>query len=89
MYLKDFWRTDLPGIQKERDVYRELHDARVPNIPVLGSAGDVPLSPDHVNVLQFAVQRTKTQDYVKGSRLGYEWCPGRPRGYPVCITGWC
>jgi hypothetical protein len=22
VYLKDFWRTDLPGIQKEGDVYR-------------------------------------------------------------------
>jgi len=54
----------------------------VPNVPVLGPAGDDPLSPDHVNVLPFSVQRTKTQDYVKGSRLGYEWCPGRPRGLP-------
>ncbi|KAH9960890.1 hypothetical protein BC827DRAFT_1384148 [Russula dissimulans] len=73
VYLKDFWRTDLPDIQKEGDVYRELHNAQVPHIPTLGRAGDVPLSPDHVNALSFAVQRTKTRDYV-----GREWCPGRP-----------
>ncbi|KAH9960891.1 hypothetical protein BC827DRAFT_1376549 [Russula dissimulans] len=71
--LVDFWRTDLPDIQKEGDVYRELHNAQVPHIPTLGRAGDVPLSPDHVNALSFAVQRTKTRDYV-----GREWCPGRP-----------
>ncbi|KAH9038582.1 hypothetical protein EDB85DRAFT_2141809 [Lactarius pseudohatsudake] len=28
VYLKDFWRTDCDGIQKEGDVYRELHDAQ-------------------------------------------------------------
>ncbi|KAH9953895.1 hypothetical protein BC827DRAFT_1379725 [Russula dissimulans] len=73
VYLKDFWRTALPDIQKEGDVYRELHNAQVPHIPTLGRAGDVPLSPNHVNALPFAVQRTKTRDYV-----GREWCPGRP-----------
>ncbi|KAF8495191.1 hypothetical protein F5888DRAFT_1907941 [Russula emetica] len=63
VYLKDFWRTDLPKIQKEGDVYRKLHDAEVPNIPMLGPAGDVPLSPDHASTFPLAVQRTKTQDY--------------------------
>jgi hypothetical protein len=78
VYLKDFWRTDLPGIQKEGDVYRELHEAEVPNIPLLGRAGDVPLSPAHANTIPVVSQRTKTQDYVKGSGYGHEWCPGRP-----------
>ena len=73
VYLKDFWRTDLPRIPKEGDVYRKLHDAKVPYIPALGPAGDVPLSPDHAGT-----QRTKTQDYLKGSGRGVEWCPGRP-----------
>ena len=82
VYLKDFWRTDLPGIQREGDVYRELHSAQVPNIPVLGRAGDVPLSPDQANILPLAVQRTKTQDYVKGSGFEHDWCPGRPRVDP-------
>ncbi|KAH9056639.1 hypothetical protein EDB87DRAFT_1539199, partial [Lactarius vividus] len=39
VYLKDFWRTERDGIQKEGDVYRELHDAQVPNIARLGLAG--------------------------------------------------
>lgn len=82
VYLKDFWRTDLPGIQREGDVYRELHDAQVPNIPVLGRAGDVPISPDHASTAPFAAQRTKTQDYLKGSGHGHEWCPGRPQVDP-------
>jgi len=73
VYLKDFWRTDLPGIQKEGDVYRELHDAQVPHIPTLGRAGDVPLSYEDVNARSCAVQRTKTRDYLKR-----EWCPGQP-----------
>jgi hypothetical protein len=77
VYLKDFWRTDLPRIQKEGDVYRKLHDARVPNIPALGPAGDVPISPDHATTRPLAVQRTKTQEYLKESGR-CEWCPGRP-----------
>ena len=82
VYLKDFWRTDYPGIQKEGDVYRELHDAEVPNIAALGRAGDVPLSPQHANTVPLDAQRTKTQDYVKGGVLGHEWCPGQPRVDP-------
>ena len=82
VYLKDFWRTDLARIQKEGDVYRKLHEAEVPHIPTLGPAGDVPLSPDHASTFPLAVQRTKTQDYVKGSGRGVEWCPGRPRVEP-------
>jgi hypothetical protein len=83
VYLKDFWRTDLPDIQKEGDVYRELHGAQVPNIPMLGPAGDVPLSLDRKHIAPFSAQRTRTQDYVKESGRGYEWCPGRPRVDPL------
>jgi hypothetical protein len=83
VYLKDFWRTDLPDIQKEGDVYRELHDAQVPNIPMLGPAGDVPLSLGREHIIPFSAQRTRTQDYVKESGLGCEWCPGRPRVDPL------
>jgi len=83
VYLKDFWRTDVPDIQKEGDVYRELHDAHVPNIPMLGPAGDVSFSLGCENIVPFPTQRTRTQDYVKGSGLGHEWCPGRPRVDPL------
>jgi hypothetical protein len=78
VYLKDFWRTDLPRIQKEGDVYRKLHEAKVANIPALGPTGDVLLSPDHANTLPLVVQRTRTQDYLKGPGRRHEWCPGRP-----------
>ncbi len=58
VYLKVFWRPDLPGIQKEGDVYRELHEAQVSNVAKLGPAGDVPLLPDnHLGL----VQRTRTR----------------------------
>ncbi len=67
VYLKDFWRVDLPGITKEGDVYRELRDAQVPNIARFGRAGDVPLTTEGADVLPFAVQRTKTQEYVMGN----------------------
>jgi hypothetical protein len=77
VYLKDFWRTDLPRIQKEGDVYRKLHQANVRNIPTLGPTGDV-VSLEHANTIPLAVQRTKTQDYVKGPGRSHEWCPGRP-----------
>ncbi|KAH9008633.1 hypothetical protein EDB83DRAFT_488406 [Lactarius deliciosus] len=72
VYLKDFWRTDRDGIQKEGDVYRELHDAKVPNIARLRLAGDVPLLPECGRTDCPAVQRTMTQEFVK------DWCPGRP-----------
>ncbi len=66
VYLKDFWRTDLPGIQKEGDVYRELHSAQVSNIARLGLAGDVPRTPGSVDTEPGDVQRTRTQDFGDG-----------------------
>ncbi len=82
VYLKDFWRTDLPRIEKEGDVYRKLHEKKVPNIPALGPAGDVPLSSDHASALPLIVQRTVTQDCVRGPGGRHKWCPGRPRFEP-------
>jgi hypothetical protein len=48
------------------------------NIPASSPAGDVLLSPGHANTSPLAVQRTKTQDYLKESGRCREWCPGRP-----------
>ena len=59
-------------------MYRKMHDAEVPNIPALGPTSDVVLSPDHANKFPLAVQRTKTQDYLKGIGRRGGWCPGRP-----------
>ncbi|KAI0295342.1 hypothetical protein B0F90DRAFT_1927599, partial [Multifurca ochricompacta] len=78
VYVKDFWRTNLPSIQKEGDIYRELHAAQVAHIAKFGMAGDVPLSPKDSNVALFTPQRTRTQDYLQGSEGGHNWCPGRP-----------
>ena len=80
VYLKDFWRVDYPDIQKEGDIYRELHEAEVPNIAEMDRAGDVPLISHLDNEIQVsagAVQRTRTQEYVDR-----EWCPGRPHVEP-------
>jgi len=76
VYLKDFWRVDHPEIQKEGDVYRELHEAQVPNIAEMDRAGDVPLISQNgeLQVAALAVQRTRTQDYVDRP-----WCPGHPQ----------
>jgi hypothetical protein len=74
VYLKDFWRVDHPEIQKEGDVYHELHEAEVRNIAKMGRAGDVRLSINDDEVCaSVGIQRTRTQDY-----LNHPWCPGRP-----------
>ena len=83
VYLKDFWRSDHPEIQKEGDVYHELHEAKVPNIAKMGRAGDVPLPPDGDKLyVSPGVQRTRTQDYLSGPGSQHSWCPGHPRVEP-------
>ncbi|KAI0247320.1 kinase-like domain-containing protein, partial [Lactifluus subvellereus] len=81
VYLKDYWRVDHPDVQKEGDVYRELHEAEVPNIARMGRAGDVPRISGRggLEVSWPAVQRTKTQDYLSGPGSPHSWCPGHPR----------
>ena len=81
VYLKDYWRVDHRDVQKEGDVYRELHEAEVSNIARMGRAGDVPRKPGRgeLQVRWPAVQRTKTQDYVSGPGSRYPSCPGHPR----------
>ena len=73
-----FAAFEREGIQKEGDVYRELHNAQVANIPTLSRAGDVPSSRDDTTTALFAAQRTRTHEYVNGSGFGHGWCPGRP-----------
>ncbi|KAI9454416.1 hypothetical protein F5148DRAFT_968589, partial [Russula earlei] len=41
MYLKDYWCTNFPGIEKEGDIYHDLQKAKVHYIPDLGPAGNV------------------------------------------------
>jgi Fungal protein kinase len=83
VYLKDYWRVDHPDIQKEGDVYRELHEAQIPNIARMSRAGDIPRIPG-CSALQVSwpLQRTKTQDYLSGPGSPHSWCPGHPRVEP-------
>lgn len=55
VYLKDTWRMDLPGFEKEGSLYKDLHDKEVPHIATVLCAGDVP------------DQATRTQDYTSES----------------------
>jgi Fungal protein kinase len=85
VYLKDFWRVDHPGIQKEGDVYRELHEAEVPNIATMGRAGDVHVIREGSQLQDgcpLGLQRTRTSDYLDGSRSRYTWLHGRPQVEP-------
>ncbi|RDB30106.1 hypothetical protein Hypma_013849 [Hypsizygus marmoreus] len=39
--LKDTWRVDLPGMEKEGEIYKTLHEKGVPRISDIVCAGDV------------------------------------------------
>jgi Fungal protein kinase len=41
VYLKDTWRVDAPGVQREADIYQILHEHNTPHIAPLERAGDV------------------------------------------------
>lgn len=51
VFLKDSWRVDLPGIDKEGDVLQQLNAAGVESVPTVLCHGDI------------RGQRTETQDY--------------------------
>ncbi|KAI9429124.1 hypothetical protein F5148DRAFT_1155257 [Russula earlei] len=72
VYLKDYWHTNFPGIEKEGDIYCDLKEAKVRYIPTLGPAGNVLSTLEH----PLDVQSTRTQDYVKGGDHKRIWCPG-------------
>ena len=41
VFLKDYWRADVDGIEKEGDIYALLESNRVPNIASFGKGNDV------------------------------------------------
>lgn len=41
VYLKDAWRVDHPGIEREGDILKELNANKVPNVPDLVCHGDL------------------------------------------------
>ena len=41
VFLKDYWRADVDGMEKEGEIYRILESNRVPNIAPFGKGNDV------------------------------------------------
>ena len=41
VFLKDYWRADVDGMEKEGDIYALLESNCVPNIAPLGKGNDV------------------------------------------------
>jgi hypothetical protein len=41
VFLKDYWRADVDGMEKEGEIYRILESSRVPNIAPFGKGNDV------------------------------------------------
>jgi serine/threonine protein kinase len=41
VYLKDTWRVDLPGIEREGETYKLLWEAHVRNLALCSAAGDI------------------------------------------------
>ena len=34
VFMKDYWRVDAKGIEKEGNIYKKLHENEVPHIPL-------------------------------------------------------
>lgn len=49
VFLKDYWRTDVDGIEKEGDIYAILEQHEVPHIAPFGQGNDVR---DHMTLTQ-------------------------------------
>jgi hypothetical protein len=64
MCLKDTWRINHSGIDKEGDIYRSLQAAEVSHIPDFVCGDDIP------------GQRTRTQDFTSDA---YPWARHLPR----------
>ncbi|KAF9479491.1 hypothetical protein BDN70DRAFT_993445 [Pholiota conissans] len=41
VFVKDYWRPNIPTIPKEGDIYRKLKDAKVPNVAEFGMGNDL------------------------------------------------
>ena len=41
VFLKDYWRADVDGMEKEGEIYALLESKGVPNIPPFGKGNDV------------------------------------------------
>jgi hypothetical protein len=41
VFLKDYWRADVDGMEKEGEIYKLLKSNRVPNIAPFGTGNDI------------------------------------------------
>jgi hypothetical protein len=41
VFLKDYWRADMDGMEKKGDIYTILESHRVPNIAPFGKGNDL------------------------------------------------
>ncbi|KAI0262353.1 hypothetical protein BC834DRAFT_829028, partial [Gloeopeniophorella convolvens] len=76
VWIKDYWRVNLPSILPEGETYRRLMNAKVPHIPKIGPSGDVKdirLTEPNLPISSGELQRTRTSEYVS-----HPWCAGHP-----------
>ena len=64
VFLKDCWRSDIEGKEKESDIYALLEQAKVPNIAPFGSGDDVRNHATITQNLRNEVWACKTADMV-------------------------
>ncbi|CCM06645.1 uncharacterized protein FIBRA_08928 [Fibroporia radiculosa] len=65
MFLKNAWRIDLPGIEKEGEMLALLNRKGVKFVPMLACHGDVSNNVRSASMRQFQPQRTVTQTFWK------------------------
>ena len=68
VWVKDYWRTDAPDMEKEGDIYADLHRYNIPHIPVFERGGDIKCS-----------ALCSTSNYLKNSEPWARETPQRER----------
>ena len=64
VFLKDYWRPDVAGIEKEGEIYELLEGKNVPNIPSFGTGNDVLDHKTVTDTLRHEGWACKTNDMV-------------------------
>jgi hypothetical protein len=77
--LKDSWRVLLPDIEPEGDIYQQLHEQRVPNIPRCLLAGDVDADDADTH------HRSRTHDVICKLKTHHYWDITPHRHYRIVL----
>ncbi|KAI0079069.1 hypothetical protein K474DRAFT_725682 [Panus rudis PR-1116 ss-1] len=64
-FLKDSWRADGYGMEREADVYDELKKYGIPNIPAVLCAGDVHCDGEPEQTITDSFKQTLSSQYTK------------------------